>query len=139
MTFEYGKHVSSRAEIVVGMAADALRCWRDRREFARFVHDNPAEADRLARDLNIGTASLMKIAGQGPPVLLYRRLRALGIEPERLRRSEPRVVQDLARCCALCSCKVRCTRDLDRRPGDAIWRTYCLNKSTIEALQPLPA
>ena len=32
MTYSYENHVPSRAEIVIGMAADAIRRWRDRRE-----------------------------------------------------------------------------------------------------------
>ena len=32
MTYAYENHVPSRAEIVIGMAADAIRRWRDRRE-----------------------------------------------------------------------------------------------------------
>jgi len=137
MTFEYDKHVPSRAEIVVGMAADAWRRWRDRCDFARFVADCPHEADRLARDLNIDKASLTRIVGQGrgEPVLLKNCLRALGIDPEEVRRTEPAVTQDLTRCCALCGAKTRCASDLARRPGGAEWRTYCPNQQTIEALK----
>ena len=32
MTYSYENHVPSRAEIVIGMASDAIRRWRDRRE-----------------------------------------------------------------------------------------------------------
>jgi hypothetical protein len=138
MPYEYERHIPSRAEIVIGKAAAAWRRWCDGRVFARFVQNDPAEADRLAQDLNVDKASLMRIAGQGrgPPVLLNRRLRALGIYPERLRRSEPAVAQDLARCCALCGCKSRCARDLSRQPGSENWRTYCANEQTLAALAP---
>ena len=50
MTYSYENHVPSRAEIVIGMAADAIRRWRDRRELAKFVQGSPGEADRVARD-----------------------------------------------------------------------------------------
>jgi hypothetical protein len=138
MGYAYEHHIPSRAEIVVGMAADAIRNWSDRRDFARFAQDCPAEADRLARDLNIDKASLLAVTGRGsgPPVLLNQRLRLLGIDPEQLRRAEPAVTQDLARCCALCGSKSRCARDLARNPGDAGWRTYCANEPTLEALGP---
>jgi hypothetical protein len=91
MTYAYENHVPSRAEIVIGMAADAIRRWRDRRELAKFVQGSPGEADRVARDLNLDRATLMHIAarGSGPPVLLNRRLALLGIDPEQLRRREP--------------------------------------------------
>ena len=124
MGYLYEQHVPSRAEIVVGMAADAIRRWRDRREFAVFAHDCPQEADRLARDLNIDKADLLQLAGapKGPPVLLNRRLRLLGIDPDQLGRSEPAVAQDLARCCTLCGSKARCAHDLTHRPASSEWR-----------------
>ena len=57
MSYAYERHVPSRAEIVVGMAADAIRRWRDRCEFAPFVLDCPGEADRVTRDLNLDKAT----------------------------------------------------------------------------------
>ena len=136
MGYAYEHRVPSRAEIVVGMMADAIRRWRNRRELADFVQRCPEEADRLTRELNIDKASLMQIAGasNGPPVLLNRRLRQLGIDPERLGKSEPAVAQDLARCCTLCGSKARCTRDLAHRPASADWRKYCPNEATLGAL-----
>jgi hypothetical protein len=138
MGYTYERHVPSRAEVVVGMLADAIRRWSDRREFAQFMQKCPTEANRVARDLNIDQATLLKVAsqGSGPPALLNRRLRLLGIDPEQLRRREPAVAQDLARCCALCGSKSRCARDLAREPSGGHWRTYCPNKSTLEMLQP---
>ena len=118
------------------MMADAIRRWRNRRELADFVQRCPEEADRLTRELNIDKASLMQIAGasNGPPVLLNRRLRQLGIDPERLGKSEPAVAQDLARCCTLCGSKARCTRDLAHRPASTDWQKYCPNEATLGAL-----
>ena len=138
MGHAYERHIPSRAEIVVGMAADAIRRWRDRWDFARFAQDCPSEADRLARDLNIDKADLRQLAGQGsgPPVLLNRRLRLLGIDPEQLHRAEPAVSQDLARCCALCGSKSRCAKDMAHDPGGADWPSYCLNEPTLTALGP---
>jgi hypothetical protein len=132
----YQRHVPSRAEIVVGKAADAWRRWRGRRAVARFMRQCPEEAERVARDLKVDRSSLLEISGGGPPALLNRRLYALDINPERLQRAEPRIAQDLVRCCALCGCKPRCARDLVRRPDSDIWRTYCANASTLEALRP---
>ena len=136
MGYAYEHHIPSRAEIVIGMLADAIRRWSDRREFAQFMQKSPAEADRLARDLNIDKTTLLKVAGQGsgPPVLLNRRLRLLGIDPEQLRKREPAVAQDLARCCALCGSKSRCAKDMARDPGAVHWRSYCPNEPTLAAL-----
>lgn len=93
MGYAYEKHIPSRAEIVIGMAADAIRRWADGREFAEFAQNSPSEADRLAQDLNIDKATLFAVAarGSGPPALLNRRLRVLGIDPEELQKREPAV------------------------------------------------
>ncbi len=138
MGYAYERHIPSRAEIVVGMAADAIRRWCDRQEFAHFAQTCPGEADRLARDLNIDKTDLLQVAGRGsgPLVLLNRRLRLLGIDPEQLCRAEPAVSQDLARCCALCGSKSRCANDMDRNPGGTAWRGYCPNEQTLAALGP---
>src|SRR5688572_11664656 len=98
MGYAYEKHIPSRAEIVVGMLADAIRRWFDKRELAQFIHNAPTEADRVAGDLNIDKATLMKVAARssGPPVLLNRRLRLLGVDPGELSKAEPAVCQDLA-------------------------------------------
>lgn len=138
MGYVQQRRIPSRAEIVVGMVGDAIRRVCDRREFARFVDQCPGEADRLARDLNIDKASLQKLAGFGNsrPVLLNRRLRHLGFDPDKLYFSRPAVAQDLARCCALCGSKSRCAKDLDRRPNSADWRNYCPNGQTLAALGP---
>jgi len=137
--FSYENHIPSRAEIVIGMLADAIRRWCDRRELARFVGDSPGEAARVAHDLNLDTGTLMQIAarGSGAPVLLNRRLALLGIDPEQLRRREPAVAQDLARCCKLCGSKARCARDLARKQASSHWKHYCPNEPTLAALTPL--
>lgn len=141
MTYTYEKHVPSRAEIVIGMAADAIRHWCDRRELASFVRRNPGEAGRVARDLGMDIPTLVKIAGRssGPPILLNRRLKLLGIDPEQLKRREPAVAQDLARCCTLCGSKARCSRDLTAKSESADWKNYCPNEPTLAALMPLHA
>jgi len=141
MGHAYEHHIPSRAEIVVGMMADAIRRWCDRREFADFARQCPQEADRLARELNVDKASLMQLAGspKGRPVLLDRRLLLLGIDPEQLGRREPAVAQDLARCCTLCGSKAKCAHDLAHRPASADWQGYCPNEPTLAALHPAAA
>jgi hypothetical protein len=133
-------HVSSRAATVIGIAADAIRRWRDHRELAKFVQGSPDEADRVARDLNLDTATLLQIAARssGPPVFLNRRLALLGIDPEQLRRREPAATLDLARCCALCGSKARCARDLASKPASSHWKGYCPNEPTLAALMLQP-
>ena len=134
----YAKRIPSGAEILVGMAADAWRRGRERREFARFIQNYPSEADRLTQDLNTDRASLLKLCGKGVEwrALLNGRLRALGIDPGQLDASETVVARDLARCCALCTHKSRCASDLLRDPRREEWKTYCVNEQTLSALAP---
>lgn len=136
MAYSYEHHVPSRAEIVVGLVGDAIRRFSDRSEFSRFLRDCPDEAHRLARDLNTDTASLIRVVATGNRGLLIRRLRALGIDPARLQVVEPAVSQDLARCCALCTTKARCARDLAKAFTSSAWRTYCPNEPTLNAFGP---
>ena len=139
MTYPYEKHVPSRAEIVIGMAADAIRRWRNRCELASFVRESPNEAARVAADLGIDTGTLVKIAAHsgGPPLLLNRRLKLLGLDPEQLRRREPAAARDMVRCCTLCGHKGRCSRDLAGKSESGAWKQYCPNASTLAALMPL--
>ena len=136
MGYAYGRRAPFTAENLIGMMADAFRRWRSRCEFARFAQDNPSEVERMALDLNIDKAGLLAVAAQdsGTPNLL-RRLKSLGLDPDQIRKHEPAVARDLARCCALCSSKARCGRDLARL--DSVnWRSYCPNESTLKALGP---
>lgn len=133
----YQRHVPSRAEIVVGMLADAIRRWADRREFRRFMRYSPAEADRLARDLSFDKPTLLEVVtrGNGSAALLFRRMRLLGIDPEQLRKLEPGLLQDLSRRCSLCGSKSRCARDMALQPHNETWRDYCPNQATLETLR----
>lgn len=136
MCTEYEKHVPSRLELLVGMAADAWRRWRDCHDFAAFAAANPDEAARLAQDMGTDTQGLVRIAGSGRewPQLLGRRLRLMGIDPESLKRREPATARDLSRCCALCDSKSVCARDLAQNPWSRDWEKYCVNHQTIDAL-----
>jgi hypothetical protein len=62
------------------------------------------------------------------------RLAALDIDRAALLRSNPRVARDLERVCSLCGQKRRCERDLASHPNDPVWRTYCPNTQTLDAL-----
>ncbi|MBX9843938.1 MAG: hypothetical protein K2Z80_19230 [Xanthobacteraceae bacterium] len=141
MSDTYQGRVPSRAETVVGMLGDAIRRWADRLAFTRFMQGDPAEANRLAQDLNIDKRTLLDVVrkGHGSAALLARRMGLLGIDAEAIRKREPAVVQDLSRCCSLCGSKPRCARDMVREPQGESWRTYCPNEPTLETLRPAAA
>jgi hypothetical protein len=52
-----------------------------------------------------------------------------------LSRTEPLVLRDMARVCALCRQKTRCDRDLDAGTSPEHYAGYCLNASTVDGLE----
>lgn len=90
----------------------------------------------MARDVGVECADLPVLAGKWPSSadLLSRRLQELGLDPTRVSDVEPKGARDLQRVCSLCTSKRRCRGDLDRYPADPVWRQYCSNSGTIEAL-----
>jgi uncharacterized protein YjiS (DUF1127 family) len=124
------------AGIVVGLA----RWWRSLRG-ARSrlgeLHGCGSEAANIARDIGLSRADLYTIAAKRPDAAdqLKRRLAALDIDEAALLHDDPRVARDLERVCSLCGQKRQCERDLARDPGDPIWRTYCPNTLTLDAVK----
>lgn len=70
--------------------------------------------------------------------LLHRRLATLDLDINELSRREPRVVRELEYVCAACEKRGRCARDLASDAACPIWKTYCPNATTLDALR-LPA
>jgi hypothetical protein len=73
---------------------------------------------------------------QGPRAVdeLPKLLAALGIDEKALSRTQPLVLRDMARVCASCEQKHQCDRDLDAGTSAQHYEEYCLNASTIDAL-----
>jgi Family of unknown function (DUF6455) len=61
-------------------------------------------------------------------------LTALGIDEKALSRTQPLVLRDMIRVCASCQQKRQCDRDLDAGTAAQHYEEYCLNASTIDAL-----
>jgi hypothetical protein len=91
------------------------------------------ETDRIARDLGLSLSELRDLAGrdQHSADLLLCRLQALNIDPAKI---EAAVMRDLQRCCSLCREKALCGHELEDRPRQASWPSYCPNGHTIGAL-----
>jgi hypothetical protein len=128
--------VPSLGHTLMAAAAEWRRRWRDRREIANFVQLNPDEAGRVARDLHLNIPALLEVTGQGTTGLrlLDLRARQCGVDLDTLRRTQPDVVRDLVRCCALCRSKSRCARGLRADPENENWQTYCPNRQTFDAI-----
>jgi hypothetical protein len=112
------------------------RNWRAARERLDELDGCGGELARIARDVGVAPAELYAIAAKGPNSAdpLKRRLAALHVDPAALQRDDPLVLRDLERVCSVCGSKRRCERDLARFPDDAVWREYCPNAMTLDAL-----
>jgi len=93
------------------------------------------EAGRIAHDVGVTTSELRALAGKWPESadLLNRRLAALELDPEEIRRAEPGVLPDLQRVCTMCANERECEHDLASDPSDPVWREYCPNVMTLDA------
>jgi hypothetical protein len=89
----------------------------------------------------MSTNTLEDLAKRGPDAAhnLYERMRALGLLRADVDAAAHGVLGDLQRTCACCNEKRVCERDLAERPADPVWRSYCPNTVTLEALAKLKA
>ena len=94
------------------------------------------ETGRIAHDVGVSVPQLRALAGKWPDSadLLNRRLAELNLDPADIRRAEPQVLQDLQRVCTMCSSGRVCAHDLASKPSDPVWREYCPNTMTLDAL-----
>ena len=58
----------------------------------------------------------------------------LGIDEEALSRTEPLVLRDMERVCAMCANKRPCDRELAAGTSAADYEEYCPNAPTIDSL-----
>jgi transcriptional regulator with XRE-family HTH domain len=109
---------------------------RQRRELRELNQLDGADFDRIASELQVAPLELERLVHQGPHAAdeLPRLLKALGIDEAALARAEPLVLRDMGRVCALCQEKGQCLRDLAAGTSPAHYAQYCLNASTIRAL-----
>lgn len=126
----------SMHESVLRLITDRWTRWRRQRELQDFSRLYPDEAGRIAHDLQMTTVGLIEVAnrGSGGLDLLESRAKHCGIDFDELGQAQPDVARDLARCCALCRSKARCSRDLCLHPQNTVWRSYCCNSETFTAL-----
>lgn len=122
---------------IVGRLADwwhNLRAARMRLGELQRCGDN---LGNIARDLGLSPWDLCAMAAKSPDAAdeHRQRLAALDIDRAALLQSNPRAARDLERVCSLCSQKRRCEGDLASHPNDPVWRTYCPNTQTLDALK----
>ena len=122
-----------RVEFLISRFADWLT---HRRELSEIRGMDRTDFDRIAGDLRISPAELDALVGRGPHAAdeLPRMLKALGIDEADLARTEPLVLRDMERVCALCNHKRQCDRELDAGTAAEHYEGYCPNAGTIDSL-----
>ena len=97
---------------------------------------SPEEIAWMAEDIGLAHDEFLHALRQpgGPAGLLDRRLAALGLDPEEIRKLSPELLGELQRTCASCSEKKRCADDMAENPNPAGWESYCPNSGTLRTL-----
>jgi transcriptional regulator with XRE-family HTH domain len=127
----------SKPDSVVEGLVNSFNDWlRHRRELNELRQLNTSEFDRIAGELRVSPGDLNELVRQGPHSAdeLPKLLKVLGIDEEALARSQPLVLRDMERVCALCAHKGECDRDLAAGTSAEHYEGYCLNAPTIEML-----
>ena len=122
---------------MVGRLADWWQDLRAARMRLRELQQYGDSLEHIARDVGLSSSDLYAMAAKPPDAADQhkQRLAALDIDRASLLRRHPLVARDLERVCSLCGQKRRCERDLASHPNDPVWRTYCPNAQTLDALK----
>lgn len=59
-------------------------------------------------------------------------MKTIGLDPKAI---DGIAMRDLQRCCSECDSKGLCVHELEDRPKEAAWPSYCPNQQTFEALK----
>ena len=117
---------------------DHFAGWlKHRRELNEMRQLDRSEFDRIAADLEVSPGDLDELVRRGAhaadelPVLL----KALGIDAAALERTQPLVVRDMERVCAMCRHKAQCDRELIASTAAEHFEGYCANAPTIDGIR----
>ena len=124
---------------IVERVIDTFGDWlKHRRELREMREMDAANFDRIASELRMSSADLEALVRQGPHATdeLPKMLKALGVDQADLARTEPLVLRDMERVCALCTNKRQCDRHLAAGTAAAHYEEYCGNAPTIDGLGP---
>jgi transcriptional regulator with XRE-family HTH domain len=126
-------HAYARVEQLIDIFGDWLK---HRRELSEIRQLDRSDFDRIAGDLRVSPADLDELVRKGPHAAdeLPKLLKALGIDQADLARTQPLVLRDMERVCALCHSKRQCDRDLAAGTSAEHYEGYCLNAPAIDVL-----
>jgi len=131
MTARSKSHVS--IEALIGTFSDWLRHRRELNEMRKL---DRADFDRIACDLRVSPDDLEQLVRNGPHAAdeLPKLLKTLGIDEATLANTQPFLLRDMERVCAMCEQKRQCDRDLADGTSAERYQDYCANAPTIERL-----
>jgi uncharacterized protein YjiS (DUF1127 family) len=111
--------------------------WRRLMTLRELNQYDDRDLQRVLHDLNVSKADLTGAVMRGayPKLLLPQMLDALDLPADRVKARYPGVELDLRRVCAQCPETSRCRRELNGHSAAAAFREFCLNSTTLEALQ----
>ena len=120
-----------RTELLISTFADWIRHRRELHEMRRL---DRTEFDRIARDLRISPDDLDELVRHGAHGAdeLPQLLKVLGIDEGDLASTQPLLLRDMERVCALCQHKRQCDHDLAAGTSAEHYKDYCANATTIE-------
>ncbi len=129
------EHPLTRVESLINIFSEWLKHRQDLSEARRM---DTTQFDKIASDLRVSPGELDTLVQRGPHAAdeLPRLLKVLGIDEAALARTEPLVLRDMERVCALCASKRQCDRDLAAGTSAEHYEGYCLNAPTIDSLDP---
>ncbi|OAF00816.1 hypothetical protein AYJ54_30200 [Bradyrhizobium centrolobii] len=128
---------ASRPYPIVQDLIESFANWlKHRRELNEMRQLDRADFDRIASDLRIAPDDLEELVRHGRHAAdeLPKMLDQLGISAEQLGRTQPLLLRDMERVCALCGHKSQCDRDLADGTAAENYQGYCGNASTLESL-----
>ena len=120
-------------EALITIFSDWLR---HRRELNEMRQLDRADFDRIACDLRVSPDDLEQLVRNGPHAAdeLPKLLKTLGIDEATLANTQPFLLRDMERVCAMCEQKRQCDRDLADGTSAERYQDYCANAPTIERL-----
>ena len=97
-------------------------------------------ADEVAREPGLSASDLLALSSHGPGVdsLLRRRMETRHLDPNELAQSDPLLIGELQRLCAMCKSRGACVLELEHASADVAWgewREYCPNAVTLNELR----
>lgn len=117
------------------LTARLMRWWRTSHGDSAVLGD--ALAGEIAHDIGVTPDQLAHLIhkGHGDRRLMPTMVAQNGIDLAHLAKTEPALVHDMERVCALCDDTRTCKRDLAKGEGAQHYHQSCLNAATIDALK----